>query len=68
MNILVKEIDALENRCFICKDKMESLKEDKLLCMDCYNILHEIKVNDFKYDFYKDKIKDWIFSNYDVSL
>ncbi len=68
MDLLIKGIDKNENKCKVCGNEIYSdiIIEKSLLCQYCNNKISNISVDDFEYDYYKEKVKDWLLSNYNI--
>lgn len=66
MDLLIKGIDINENKCIICRKEIYSdiIIEKSLLCQCCHRKISTITVDDFEYDYYKDKVKEWLCSKY----
>jgi Inhibitor of sigma-G Gin len=62
MDLLIKEIDKNENKCMICRNEIYSdiIINKSLLCYKCYDYISLLSVDDFEYNYYKNKIKVWI--------
>lgn len=68
MDLLIKGIDKNENKCKVCGKEVYSdiIIEKSLLCQYCNNKISNISVEDFEYDYYKEKVKCWLLSNYNI--
>ena len=66
MDLLIKGIDKNENKCKVCGKEVYSdiIIEKSLLCHYCNDKISTMTVDDFEYNFYKDRIREWLLSNY----
>lgn len=65
MDLIIKEVDK-NNKCNICESEIDNdiIIEKALICKNCHKGITNITVDDFNYDFYKNKIKNWILKKY----
>ena len=69
MKIKNKSIDNDKNKCKVCSKEIyidDIIIKRSLFCHNCYNIISEININDIEYDFYKERIKIWLLSKYNL--
>ena len=69
MKIKNKSIDNDKNNCKVCSKEIyidDIIIKRSLFCHNCYNIISEININDIEYDFYKERIKIWLLSKYNL--
>lgn len=66
MDLLIKGIDNNENKCKVCGNEIYSdiIIEKGIVCEYCNKAISNISVDNFEYEYYKNKIKDWLFTNY----
>ena len=69
MNLKIKTIDNGKNKCKVCSK--EIYKDDiiinrSLLCHECNKRISSIDLDDMEYNFYKEKIKKWLLSKYNL--
>lgn len=70
MDLVIKELDKNNNRCNICESGIYSdiIIEKSLICNDCYKKITDITIDDFEYNFYKNKVKNWISNKYKLDM
>lgn len=66
MDLLIKGIDINENKCKVCGNQVYSdiIIEKSLVCEYCNKVISNISVDNFEYEYYKNKVKEWLFTNY----
>lgn len=66
-----KEIETFKNKskCIICRNYKDNgiIIAKELICNNCYNELVKLQVNDKKYDYYKEKIKQALINSYNIN-
>lgn len=70
MDLVIKELDKNNNKCNICESGIYSdiIIEKSLICNDCYKKITDITIDDFEYNFYKNKVKNWISNKYKLDM
>lgn len=69
MKLKNKTIDNNKNKCKACSKEIcidDIIIRKSLLCHECNNIISKIGVDDIEYDFYKERIKTWLLSKYNI--
>ncbi|ATD53895.1 sigma factor G inhibitor Gin [Clostridium chauvoei] len=62
------QIHESEKVCFICRNQQEDgiIVGKSLICKSCQDKIVNTNIDNKQYDFYKDKIKKALFSNYNL--
>ncbi|ASW42110.1 sigma factor G inhibitor Gin [Clostridium isatidis] len=70
MDLLIKGIDNNENKCIICGKEIYSdiIINKSLVCNSCYDNISLLNVDDFEYNYYKNKIKVWLKRKYKINI
>ncbi|MDV4152266.1 sigma factor G inhibitor Gin [Clostridium sp. AL.422] len=69
MKLENKTIDNDKNKCVVCSKGIyidDIIINRSLFCHECYDIISNININDIEYDFYKERIKTWLLSKYNL--
>ncbi|MGG7143848.1 sigma factor G inhibitor Gin [Clostridium nigeriense] len=69
MNLNIKSIDYEKNKCSVCGKKIyedDIIINRRLLCHECNEIISNIDLDNIEYNFYKQKIKQWLLSKYNL--
>lgn len=69
MNLKIKTIDNEKNKCSVCSKEIyedDIIISRRLLCHECNKIISNINLDDIEYNFYKQKIKNWLLSKYNL--
>ena len=70
MELKIKTIDNNKNKCRVCSKEIcidDIIINRNLFCHECYNIICNININDIEYIYYKERIKSWLLSKYNLS-
>lgn len=70
MELEIKTIDNNKNKCKVCSKKIyidDIIIKRSLFCHECYNKISKININDIEYIFYKERIKSWLLSRYNLN-
>ncbi len=70
MNMKYKEIDYYKNKCKVCSKEIsidDIIKGRSLFCHECYNRISKVNINGIEYIYYKEKLKSWLLSKYNLS-
>lgn len=69
MDLLIKGIDKNENKCIICgKEIASGIINKRLLCNSCLDDISLLNIEDFEYNYYKNKIKVWLKRKYNLNI
>lgn len=68
MNLKIKTIDNGKNKCKVCSKEIydDIIRNRSLLCHECNKRISNIDLEDIEYSFYKEKIKNWLLSKYNL--
>ncbi|VYU13793.1 hypothetical protein [Clostridium tertium] len=66
MNFKIKDID--KNTCIVCSKELvdDIINDGCLLCQKCTKETVSLNASDKKYEYYKEKIKRWLISNFKI--
>lgn len=70
MDLLIMGFDKNINRCNICESEIYSdiIISKSLLCQECHEKITNTTVEDFEYNHYKNKIKNWLSRKYKLDM
>ena len=70
MNVKYKEIYYYKNKCKVCSKEIsidDIIIRRSLFCHECYNRISQVSIKDIEYIYYKEKLKSWLLSKYNLS-